>query len=176
MCFHFLILGLERCGFFQAARSKILIQAPTNLSFFPNSCSSFIRQTFESTIFLFGTHPFDVGDVLFLDNDYHTVDEIQINFTVLTNSGQQRVWMPTQRLISVPFINLSNSGNRNEVVRFLVDIETSPTILEELTAALTTLKEETPNEISNIAVSFREAMVPMKMTIHVSIDLTHNGK
>lgn len=111
-----------------------------------------------------------------MDNDFHTVDEIQINFTVLINSGAQRVWMPTQRLMAVPFINLSNSGNRNEAIRMLVDIETPPSILDELSTALAALKEEIPNEIGNIAVSFREAMVPMKMTIHISVDLTHNGE
>ena len=42
----------------------------------------YIRQLFENTMFLFNSHPFDVGDMLFVDNDFLTVDEIQINFTI----------------------------------------------------------------------------------------------
>jgi small-conductance mechanosensitive channel len=65
-------------------------------------------------MFLFNSHPFDVGDMLFMDNDFLTVDEIQINFTICINSSKQRLWVPNQRLVTNPFVNLTTSGNRTE--------------------------------------------------------------
>ena len=70
-------------------------------------------------MFLFNTHPFDIGDMLYMDNDFLTVDEIQINFTVFMTSTNQRLWVPNQRLVTNPqgFVNLSTSGNRTEAIK-----------------------------------------------------------
>lgn len=67
-------------------------------------------------MFLFNSHPFDVGDMLFMDNDYLTVDEIQINFTIFMTATKQRLWVPNQRMVTNPFVNLTTSGNRTESI------------------------------------------------------------
>jgi small-conductance mechanosensitive channel len=135
----------------------------------------YIRQLFENTMFLFNSHPFDVGDMLFVDNDFLTVDEIQINFTICINSSKQRLWVPNQRLVNNPFINLTTSGNRTENIIILVDMDTPPHALDDIIAAMEALKEEMPMEYAAVGGQFRDAAVPMKMTMKLFYDFTHNG-
>jgi small-conductance mechanosensitive channel len=135
----------------------------------------YIRMIFENTMFLFNSHPFDIGDMLFMDNDFLVVDEIQINFTICINSSRQRIWIPNQRLVTNPFINLTTSGNRTENIIILVDIETPPHVLDDIIAAMEALKEEMPQEYSAVGGSFRDCAVPMKMTMKLFYDFTHNG-
>lgn len=135
----------------------------------------YIRMIFENTMFLFNSHPFDVGDMLFMDNDYLTVDEIQINFTIFMTATKQRLWVPNQRMVTNPFVNLTTSGNRTESISILVDMDTPPNILDNVIAAMEALKQELPQEFSDVSGSFRDAAVPMKMTLKLFYEFTHNG-
>ena len=54
----------------------------------------YIRVIFENLMFLFANHPFDIGDMLFFDDDYLQCDEISINYSVFINSSKQRLWIP----------------------------------------------------------------------------------
>jgi small-conductance mechanosensitive channel len=130
---------------------------------------------FENVVFLFMVHPYDVGDTLFLDADFHSVEEISLNFTVCLNSSNQRVWVPNQRLCSTTFINLSASGNRTETMKVLVDLDTPPAAVDDLGAALTALAAEIPVELASTNVSLRESAQPMKMTVNVGYEFTHSG-
>jgi hypothetical protein len=76
----------------------------------------YIRIIFENTMFLFSSHPFDVGDMLLMNDNYLTVDEIQLNFTIFISSAGQRLWVPNQQLVTNPFVNLTTSGNKVESI------------------------------------------------------------
>ena len=55
-------------------------------------------------------------------------------------------------------------------------MDTPPHVLDDVIAAMEALKEEMPQEYSAVGGSFRDAAVPMKMTLKVFYDFTHNGK
>ena len=134
-----------------------------------------VRSVYENVVFLFACHPYDIGDVLFLDDNFYTVDQITITFTVCKTSNGQRVWLPNQRLLTTTFVNLSTSGNHCESIRILVDLDTPPETLNALEKALEELRTSYPKEFAAFAVSFRDVAVAMKMTIFIWMEFAFNG-
>lgn len=134
-----------------------------------------VKQTFENVVFLFSAHPFDVGDVLYVQNDFMTVAEITINYTICHNSIDQRIWLPNQLLLSQPLINLTTSGNRWEALKILVDYDTAPDVLDKVRAGLDDLLKECPQEFSAFTTSLCEPSLPLKFTLKVVYQFSHPG-
>ena len=56
-----------------------------------------------------------------------------------------------------------------------MDLDTPPTILDDICAAMGKLQSEMQQEIGSYSAHFRDASVPMKMTLAVYFDYTHSG-
>lgn len=160
---------------FQANVSQLWVSFSGVILAFSFMFGNSVRQTYENVVFLFGVHPYDIGDRLFFNGEVLIVDEIAINFTTCSNLSNQKVWMPNQSLLNSSFINLSASGNKWEGIKVLVDIDTPATVLDELDASLQALLQEYPKEFEFFGVSLKEAAVPMKMTIQVGYQFLHSG-
>jgi len=149
-------------------------------------------------MFLFNSHPYDVGDMLLMDDKYLTVDEIQIDFTIFITSAGRRMWIPNQKLVTNPFVNLTTSEPKGESIsvrhselrftlqnvalcsffsslQILLDMDTPAGVLDDCLAAMEALIEEMPQEYSGVSGSFRNAAVPMKMTLYFWVTYTHSG-
>jgi hypothetical protein len=172
---HFLCFMVYLYILFSIALGQIWIFISTIVLGLSFIFGQYISTTLENTMFLFNSHPFDVGDMLYVENDFLMVDEMQMNFTICINSCQQRQWVPNQSLVSSSFINLTTSGNRTESINVLVDMDTPPRVLEDVVAAMTVLKEEQPQEYAVVGGCFRDAAVPMKMTMRLFYDFPHSG-
>jgi hypothetical protein len=61
------------------------------------------------------------------------------------------------------------------LLQILVDMDTPPHVLDDIIAAMEALQLEMPQEYSAVGGSFRDAAVPMKMTLKLFYDFTHNG-
>ena len=72
-------------------------------------------------------------------------------------------------------MNLSTSGNRSESIKILVDIDTPPEVMDVVVAAMQAVADEMPTEVSSVGGTWRDAAVPMKFTLNVWFDFTHNG-
>lgn len=160
---------------FQANVNQIWLSFSSIFLAFSFMFGNSVRQTFENVLFLFSAHPFDVGDMLYVDNDFLTVEEITINYTVCVNSSNQRVWLPIQKLLSAPLINLTASGNRSESIKILVDMDTPATVVDDVDAAMKEVLAENPLEYSSFAVSLRDAAMPMKFTLQIGFEFSHPG-
>lgn len=57
-----------------------------------------------------------------------------------------------------------------------MDFDTPPSVVDDLQTALVQLREAWPGELASTSVSLREAALPLKMTLNVGFDLTHNGE
>lgn len=135
-----------------------------------------IKEMYENVVFLFIIHPFDVGDTLALDDIQHKVEEINLHFTCLKRTDGSKVWFPNQKLRTSPFVNLSASGNKSEIIKYLLDMETSPSIIEDVEVALKEVVDQNPGEFSGLpAAALRNAMDPLKLTLFVSFEFSHNG-
>jgi len=85
-----------------------------------------IKTLVESIIFLFLTHPFDVGDVVLLDTQVLTVEKLGLMTTVfVTRDGRQTCWANTV-LAAKPIVNFARSEAQSEIIKWEVD----PTVFD----------------------------------------------
>ena len=93
---------------------------------------------YESVVFLFVVHPFDVGDAVTIGIGgdgaaTYRVEEVALLTTTLVRLGDgARVTWPNPKLAEGPLANLTRSGGKGDSVRFLVD---APHARAALTAA-----------------------------------------
>jgi hypothetical protein len=88
-----------------------------------------LRGVYESVVFLFVIHPFDVGDTIAVGPGVGTgggercvVEEIALLTTTLRRLGDgATVAWPNAALAAAPLVNVSRSGPRAESMKVLVD-------------------------------------------------------
>ncbi|KAI8143932.1 Mechanosensitive ion channel-domain-containing protein [Fennellomyces sp. T-0311] len=87
---------------------------------FGNSC----KNTFESVMFLFVTHPYDAGDYLLIDNQFLLVHELGLMGTVFIRGDGQQVYAPTTVLMTKLIVNVRRSGDMGESIVLNIDFRT----------------------------------------------------
>lgn len=140
---------------------------------FANTASA----VFENAIFVFAVHAYDVGDTLLIDNQWLTVDEITMNFTVCVSGYNLRVFYPNQALMRAKFVNLSKSLNKWEVIYVYVDADTDPSILEKI--------EKACHQVRNVdhkgeygpgfRIKFGASQPPFKVGLEMVFEYSHTG-
>jgi small-conductance mechanosensitive channel len=66
-----------------------------------------IKGLVESVVFLFVTHPFDVGDKVRVDNERYTVVECHLTSIVLRDTQKHKIWYPSKTMLSKPIVSSS---------------------------------------------------------------------
>ncbi|CAO2815673.1 unnamed protein product [Amaranthus hypochondriacus] len=89
---------------------------------FGNTC----KNVFESIIFLFVVHPFDVGDRCEIEGVQMIVEEMNILTTVFLRYDNQKIIYPNYVLLSKPINNFYRSPDMGDAVEFCVNIATPP--------------------------------------------------
>lgn len=164
---------------FQANVSDIWVGFSGVLLGFSFVFSRTVADVFDNVIFLFGTHPYAIGDLLNVDNEQMTVEEITLNFTCMKTSTNRALWMPNQHLIRNPFTNLTASGNFFESITVYVDMDavtTTPDLLSHIQQELETAVRENSSEFgTTLRANYEFSEVPMKLGIKVVFEFSHSG-
>lgn len=109
-----------------------------SLSFMFGQSSAVI---FNSIIFMFITHPFDVGDRVFMFSDTYFVHEIGTYYTVFQTIEGLLVYVPNSLLIDQHIVNINRSKNMTEWIDIVVDYDTSTAKLSKLASKIRTIIE-----------------------------------
>lgn len=96
------------------------------------------KTVFEGIVFLFITHPYDVGDRVFIDGQNLFVKELGIMTTVFERWDGQLIYSPNSQLSTKQITNVRRSPNQMEVVEIHVSMDTP---MEKLTALRNRLVE-----------------------------------
>ncbi|KAI3637585.1 hypothetical protein MIR68_004234 [Amoeboaphelidium protococcarum] len=88
------------------------------------------RNMFEGIIFLFVTHPYDVGDRVFIDNNNYIVKELGILYTVLEKWDGQVIYSPNSVLATKDITNVRRSPNQIETVEVHLAYDTSAELIQ----------------------------------------------
>ncbi|KAK9666748.1 hypothetical protein RND81_14G208200 [Saponaria officinalis] len=87
---------------------------------FGNTC----KNVFESIIFLFVIHPFDVGDRCEIDGVQMVVEEMNILTTVFLRFDNQKICFPNYILLTKPIGNFYRSPDMGDAIEFCFHITT----------------------------------------------------
>ncbi|KAI4368942.1 hypothetical protein MLD38_017442 [Melastoma candidum] len=108
------IMGIATKKFLLLVTSQLLLV----VFIFGNSC----KNTFESIIFLFVMHPFDVGDRCEVDGVEMVVEEMNILTTVFLRSDNLKIVIPNSVLATKAISNYYRSPDMGDAVEFSVHI------------------------------------------------------
>lgn len=93
-----------------------------------------IRNVYESVVFLFLVHPFDVGDTIKLESgDLVTVNRMGLSTCEVTKKADNsKIWYPNNKLIVMALTNISRSGNKSDKFEIYLDIGTPVSTFESI--------------------------------------------
>lgn len=83
------------------------------------------KNTFESVLFLFVTHPYDAGDYVLIDGQYLLVHNLGVMGTTFISGDGQVVYGPTTVLMTKLIHNVRRSGNMGETITINIDFRTT---------------------------------------------------
>ncbi|XP_071688833.1 mechanosensitive ion channel protein 8-like [Rutidosis leptorrhynchoides] len=106
------------------ATTKVLVLISSQLVvvafIFGNTC----KTIFESIIFLFVLHPFDVGDRCEVDGNQMIVEEMNILNTIFLRGDNQKIYYPNSTLLMRSIANFYRSPDMTDTIDFLIDVKT----------------------------------------------------
>jgi hypothetical protein len=83
------------------------------------------KNTFESMMFLFITHPYDAGDFILIDGNMLLVHNMGIMGTVFISGDGQTIYAPTTVLMTKLITNVRRSGSMGETIKVNIDFNTT---------------------------------------------------
>ncbi|PIA27706.1 hypothetical protein AQUCO_07600104v1 [Aquilegia coerulea] len=123
-----LIMGLATIQVFVFISSQMLVVA----FMFGNTA----KTIFESIIFVFVMHPFDVGDRCVIEGVQMIVEEMNILTTVFLRYDNEKIYYPNSVLATKAISNFFRSPDMGDNVDFCVDVSTSVETIGALKARI----------------------------------------
>ena len=167
-CFVFLAI-------FDANVKQIWLTFSSAIILFSFIFSSSLRSVYEATVFLLGTHPYDVGDQVQLDNgDTLTVDRMSIMTTQFIKGDNSRMYIPNAKLSQQSITNLTRSEKKIDSFRVFVDFNTPAATFTELQEEVQRFMDDNPQdycgECTVQAVAFQD---PLKIQLSTNWSYCH---
>ncbi|CAL1385588.1 unnamed protein product [Linum trigynum] len=165
-----LVMGLATTKVLLVVTSQLLLVG----FMFQNTC----KTMFESIIFVFVMHPFDVGDRCFIDGVQMVVEEMNILTTVFLRYDMEKIYYPNSVLISKPISNFRRSPDMGDAVDFSIDVSTSIDDFNALKKAIQTYIESKPkhwNPKHSVVVKEIENVDKMNLTLAVQHTMNHQN-
>ncbi|KAJ8648366.1 hypothetical protein MRB53_001389 [Persea americana] len=168
-----IIIWLVVMGF---ANTKVLVFISSQLVLvafmFGNTC----KTVFEAIIFVFITHPFDVGDRCVVDGVQLIVEEMNILTTIFLRYDNEKIYYPNAILATKPISNFYRSPDMSDSVEFSVDVSTSMESIGALKERIKSYIESKPRHwhpAHNVVLKEIENMNKMKMALFVKHTMNH---
>ncbi|KAK9829569.1 hypothetical protein WJX72_006541 [[Myrmecia] bisecta] len=174
-CIHFLFVFFY-LTIWGVDLSKVWFTTSSMLLSFVFVFGNSIRSVYESVVFLFVVHPFDVGDGVLVgqSQDYCVVEEIALLNTTLLRWDGARILYPNSKLNSDQLINVSRSANKGEVFKVLVDIGTPKSVFDSIDASLKDFVKGNP-DFNNVSCNPGSPADPYKFTLSIYYELSFNS-
>ncbi|KAI4312580.1 hypothetical protein MLD38_037386 [Melastoma candidum] len=141
---------------------------------FQNTC----KTIFESIVFVFVMHPFDVGDRCVVEGVQMVVEEMNILTTVFLRYDMEKIYYPNSVLLTKPISNFRRSPEMSESINFSINVSTSIEKLNMLKKAIQTYLESKPkhwNPKHSLFVKEIEDINKMSMSLCVQHTMNHQN-
>lgn len=160
------------------ATTKVLVVFTSQLLLvgfmFQNTC----KTIFESIIFVFVMHPFDVGDRCVIDGVQMIVEEMNILTTVFLRYDAEKIYYPNSVLLTKPISNFRRSPDMGDAIDITIDVSTSVDDFNALKKAIQLYIESKPkhwNPKHTLLVKEIENLNKMKLTLCVQHTMNHQN-
>ncbi|XP_039156070.1 mechanosensitive ion channel protein 10-like [Eucalyptus grandis] len=110
--------------------TQVLIFISSQILLFTFIYGDAAKKWFESIVFVYAMHPFDVKDRCIIDGVEVEVEETNTLSTIFSRNDGERIFYPNSVLASKAISNVKRSLTTSDSVEFTVDFSTSVEILE----------------------------------------------
>lgn len=165
-----LVMGVATTKVFVAITSQLLL-----LGFFFQSTG---KTLFESIVFVFAMHPFDVGDRCVIDGVQMIVEEMNILTTVFLRYDNEKIYYPNAVLLTKPISNFYRSPHMFDTIEFHIDVYTPVDTIAALRKSIQSYLESKPKHWDpkhTILVKEIENVNKMKMSLNVLHTMNHQN-
>ncbi|PWZ03461.1 hypothetical protein BCV70DRAFT_197673 [Testicularia cyperi] len=133
------------------------------------------KAIFESMIFIFATHPYDVGDLVCIDDEWMFVKEFGLLSTTFRTTVNQEVVAPNALLATSKYIyNSRRSGAQWEYTLIQVSFDTSLETIEQLRSKLRAWTKENDREFGGpLDVNFNS--ISQQNAVELVVAFEHKG-
>ncbi|XP_016434541.2 mechanosensitive ion channel protein 10-like [Nicotiana tabacum] len=173
--FIILVISLLVMGLLSTQVLALLLSQLVLLGFaFQNTC----KTIFESIIFVFVVHPFDIGDRCVIDGVQLIVEEMNILTTVFLRYDNEKIYYPNAVLITKPISNFYRSPEMCDSISFDIDTNTSMDTIIALKKAIQMYIESKPkywNPKHSVIVKGIENVHTMGMALCVQHTINHQN-
>ncbi|KAH9686869.1 Mechanosensitive ion channel protein [Citrus sinensis] len=141
---------------------------------FQNTC----KMVFESIVFIFVMHPFDIGDRCVIDGVQMVVEEMNILTTVFLRYDMEKIYYPNAVLLTKPISNFYRSPEMSDNVNFTIDMSTSMETIIALKKAIQVYVESKPNYWNpkhSVIVKEIAELNKLKMCLSVQHTINHQN-
>ncbi|KAH7931249.1 hypothetical protein BV22DRAFT_1027481 [Leucogyrophana mollusca] len=127
---------------------------------------------FESLIFIFSTHVFDVGDLVMIDDQFLVVREFGLFSTTFRRVDGQEIIVPNALLSSTKLVhNMRRSGSMWESTTVMISYNTPLEIVEQLKLRIQAYVAQNNREWSGCGVNIDK--MEFQNAIHLTIAVEH---
>ncbi|KAK7354613.1 hypothetical protein VNO80_20078 [Phaseolus coccineus] len=151
--------------------TKVLVFISSQLLLVVFMFGNTAKTVFETIIFVFIVHPFDVGDRCVIDGVQMVVEEMNILTTVFLRYDNEKNSYPNSVLATKPISNFNRSPEMSDSVEFAVDVSTSIESIGALKGKLKVYLESRPQHWHTkhmVLVKDIENVNKMKMAVNVT--------
>lgn len=135
-----------------------------------------IKQLFESVIFIFVIHPFDVGDAVLIEGERHAIRNIGILTTETVKWNGQVIYYPNMSMSTKPLTNLTRMKKFTDEQTWVVDIATPAHVLEAMPLYFHKWAMDHAEDFHEITPRiYSHAHDPLKIKITLYYEYTFNG-
>ncbi|KDQ61658.1 hypothetical protein JAAARDRAFT_31123 [Jaapia argillacea MUCL 33604] len=129
------------------------------------------QRLFESLIFIFSTHVFDVGDLVMIDDQPLFVREFGLFSTVFRRVDGQEIIVPNALLSSAKLVhNMRRSNSMWETTNLVVSYNTPLELIEQLRQRLKAYMTENNREWSNCDVHINKMEYQNAITLIIALE------
>ncbi|KAK9120423.1 hypothetical protein Syun_018040 [Stephania yunnanensis] len=168
----------RKLGVIGVATTKVLLVVSSQLVLvgfmFQNTC----KTIFESIVFVFVMHPFDVGDRCVIDDVQMIVEEMNILTTVFLRYDNEKIVYSNSTLSTKPISNFYRSPEMSDTVDFTIDVSTFVDNINALEKQIQAYIESKPkhwNPKHSLLVKEIENVDKMKLTLSVLHTINHQN-
>ncbi|THU99162.1 hypothetical protein K435DRAFT_828267 [Dendrothele bispora CBS 962.96] len=127
---------------------------------------------FESLIFIFSTHVFDVGDLVMIDDQPLVVKEFGLFSTVFRRVDGQEIIAPNSLLANSKLVhNMRRSNSMAETTELMISYNTPLEVIEELRVRLNQYVAENNREWASCALNIDK--MEYQNAIHLIVAMEH---
>ncbi|KAJ4882980.1 Mechanosensitive ion channel protein 10 [Raphanus sativus] len=159
----------------EVATTKVLLFFSTQLVALAFIIGSTCKNLFESIVFVFVMHPFDVGDRCVVDGVPMLVEEMNLLTTVFLKLDNEKVYYPNSVLATKPISNYFRSPDMGETVEFSIAFSTPVSKIAHLKERIAEYLEQNPQHwspIHTVVVKEIENMNKLKMALYSNHTIT----